>query len=154
MATLLRAAPLRRLIRCLLVAVAFVPFVPALVLHVPAFAWLGRALDAWFAFQCERDPARMLRLGAVCARCLGLYVGFGLGALVGRPRLAPPRLELLLAAAALAMGADVASEALGWRPPSAPLRFATGFTLAYTAGVIVVAWLEGPSPRREAAQNP
>jgi uncharacterized membrane protein len=136
------------LVRLLCVAVGLSPFVPALALHFPAFGWLGRGLDAWFSFQCERDPARMLGAGAVCARCLGLYVGLGLGALVGRPRLASPRLELWLAGAALAMGADVATEAFGWRAPWAPLRFATGLALAYPAGVSVVAWLYGASLAR------
>ncbi len=146
--------------RLLLVAVGLLPFVPALALRVPGLAWLAHALDAWFAFQCERDPARMLRFGAVCARCLGLYVGLGTGALVARPRLGSARLELWLALAVLAMGADVASEALGWRPSWAPLRFATGLALAYPAGVIVVAWLEGAgastghAARPETAQNP
>lgn len=135
------ARPLSQLIRLLLIAAALLPFLPGLALHVPALGGLARALDRWFAFQCERDPARMLGVGAVCARCLGLYVGLGLGALIARPRLASPRLELWLAGAALAMGVDVATEALGWRPAWAPLRFATGFALAYPAGVIVVGWL-------------
>ncbi len=146
------------LVRVFLVGVGLAPFVPALAQRWPAFAWLGRGLDAWFSFQCERDPARMLGFGAVCARCLGLYVGLGLGALAGRPRLASPRLELWLAGAALAMGLDVATEALGWRPSWAPLRLATGLALAYPAGVSVIAWLEGasgPGSRpRAPAQNP
>lgn len=141
-------------VRLLLVAVGFAPFVPALAAHFTALRGLGRALDAWFAFQCERDSARMLGVGAVCARCLGLYVGLGLGALIGRPRLATPRLELWLAGAALAMGADVATEALGWRAPWALLRFATGLALAYAAGVIVVAWLSGASAARSASNEP
>lgn len=151
---------LSRLARLVFVLVGLAPFVPALTAHSPAFAWLGHALERWFSFQCERDPARMLPAGAVCARCLGLYVGLGLGALVARPRLAPPRLELWLGAAVLVMGADVASEALGLRAPSAALRFATGLALAYPAVLIVLGWLEGAeakrprAPRREPAQNP
>jgi uncharacterized membrane protein len=137
-----------------LVAVGLAPFVPALGSHVAALAGLGRALDAWFSFQCERDPARMLGFGAVCARCLGLYVGLGLGALVGRPRLSSPRLELWLAGAVLAMGADVATEALGWRGPSAPVRLATGLALAYPAGVLVVTWLGGGASRARSARKP
>ena len=96
----------------------------------------------------------LVGVGAVCARCLGLYVGLGLGALIGRPRLATPRLELWLAGAALAMGADVATEALGWRAPWALLRFATGLALAYAAGVIVVAWLSGASAARSDSNEP
>jgi uncharacterized membrane protein len=114
------------LARPLLVAIGVAPFAPALFSHVPALGWLARALDAWFSFQCERDPARLLGVGAVCARCLGLYVGLGLGALVGRPRWATPRLEIWLGVAVLAMLVDVMSERLGWRSPSAPLRLVTG----------------------------
>jgi len=116
------------------------PFLPALLAQSGA-APVASALDAWFHFQCERDPARMLAAGAVCARCLGLYVGLGLGALVARPRLRSRRLELWLALAALAMLADVGSEWLGWRPTWAPLRFGTGLALGYPAGVAVVAGL-------------
>jgi uncharacterized membrane protein len=148
-----RARFVSLLVRLFFVGVGLAPFVPALALHSPAFAWLARGLDAWFSFQCERDPARMLGFGAVCARCLGLYVGLGLGALVARPRLASPRLELWLAGAALAMGLDVATEALGWRAPWGPLRLATGLALAYPAGVSVVAWLEGASAARSAPRD-
>jgi len=127
--------------RGLLVAVGVAPFLPPL-LERAQLGFLARALDAWFAFQCERDPARMLGVGAVCARCLGLYVGLGLGALIGAPRWPLRRLEVALALAVLAMLADVASEALGWRPPLAVLRLATGLTLGYVAGVVVVRALD------------
>src|SRR3954465_4946955 len=116
-------------LRALLVAIGLTPFVPALADHWAALRGLGAALDAWFTFQCERDPARMLRVGAVCARCLGLYAGLGLGALVARPRAAWPRLELALSAAVAFLLADVVSEALDLRGPSASLRLLTGLVL-------------------------
>ena len=127
-------------VRGVLMLVGLSPFLPALFERVGA-APAAQALDAWFHFQCERDPARMLTVGAVCARCLGLYVGLGLGALVARPRLGSRRLELWLALAALAMLADVGSEWLGWRPAWAPLRLGTGLALGYPAGVAVLAGL-------------
>lgn len=127
-------------VRVTLVVVGASPFLPRLLEHAaPGFAG---ALDAWFRFQCERDPARMLGAGAVCARCLGLYVGLGAGALVARPRWRATRLELWLAAAALAMLLDVGSEWLGWRPAWAWLRLATGLSLGYPAGVAVIAGFE------------
>lgn len=139
----------RRLVavaRALLVLVGLSPFAPVLLTGVGATS-LAALLEAWFRFQCERDPARMLAAGAVCARCLGLYVGLGAGALVARPRLGGRRLELWLAVAVFAMLVDVGSEWLGWRPAWAPLRLATGLLLGYPAGVAVVvgldAWARG-----------
>ena len=127
-------------VRVALVLVGLAPFLPALLARAGAVP-VAHALDAWFHFQCERDPLRMLAFGSVCARCLGLYVGLGLGALVARPRLGSRRLELWLAFAALAMLADVGSEWLGWRPAWAPLRFGTGLALGYPAGIAVLAGL-------------
>lgn len=126
------------LVRGVLVAFGVLPFVPALAWHVAPLRGLADVLDAWFAFQCERDPSRMLGVGAVCARCLGLYVGLGLGALVARPRAAWPRLELALLAAVALLLADVGSEAWGLRGPLASLRVLTGLLLGYAAGVAVV----------------
>jgi uncharacterized membrane protein len=135
----------RRLVavaRVFLVVAGLSPFAPALLARGGFATSFAGALEVWFRFQCERDPERMLAAGAVCARCLGLYVGLGAGALVVRPRLGGCRLELWLAVAALAMLADVASEWLGWRAAWAPLRFATGLLLGYPAGVAVVAGLD------------
>jgi uncharacterized membrane protein len=106
----------------------------------------GRALDAWFAFQCHRDEVRSLAFGAVCTRCLGIYVGLALGALVLRPRLAPKRHLLWICVAASVLVLDVLSESLGLRPPSAPLRFATGLALAYPAGISIAAAFGGGRP--------
>ncbi|HEX5100205.1 MAG TPA: DUF2085 domain-containing protein [Polyangiaceae bacterium] len=127
--------------RALLVLVGLSPFAPALLAGAGATR-LAEALEAWFRFQCERDPQRMLGAGAVCARCLGLYVGLGLGALLARPRLHARRLELWLGVAALLMLVDVGSEWLGWRAAWAPLRLVTGLLLGYPAGVAVVAGLD------------
>lgn len=143
--------------RLVLALVGVSPFLPGLLTHVGAGS-LAAPLDGWFRFQCERDPVRMLAVGAVCARCLGLYVGLGAGALVARPRLGGRRLELWLALAVLAMLLDVASESLGWRSAWAPLRLATGLVLGYPAGVAVIAGLDGwAAAERSAAssaQNP
>jgi uncharacterized membrane protein len=134
-------------VRAALVVVGLTPFLPPLLeRHAPGVA---NALDAWFRFQCERDPARMLRIGAVCARCLGLYAGLGAGALIARPRWRSPRLELWLAVAVLAMLVDVGSEWLDWRPAWAWLRLATGLALGYPAGVAVVAGLASFRTRAE-----
>jgi len=125
--------------RGLLVFGGIAPFLPALTEGVPGLSLLGRALDAWFSFQCHREQARALVASSICARCLGIYVGLALGTLIGRPRLRPAWHIAWLVVAAAALLADVFTEALGWRPPSAPLRFLTGSLLAYPASVSVVA---------------
>jgi len=125
-------------VRALLVAIALTPLLLPALAGAAALGWLARPLEAWFAFQCERDPARMLALGAVCARCLGIYAGIGFGALIAWPRTRSRRLELAVALAAIAMLADVGSEWLGWRPAWAPLRVGTGVALGYAATVLLV----------------
>jgi uncharacterized membrane protein len=133
-------------VRALLVFGGVAPFVPAWTEGIPGLEAVGHAFDAWFSFQCHRDTARTFAASAVCTRCLGIYVGLALGALVARPRLAmkPHVLWMLVAGAALL--ADVVSEGFGWRPPSAPLRFVTGFALAYPAAVSIVRALSANVP--------
>ena len=142
---------LGRAARALLIFGGVAPFVPALTDGVFGLEAVGRALDAWFAFQCHRDEARSLAFGAVCTRCLGIYVGLALGALFQRPELRPARHLVWILAAALALVADVVTEALGWRPASAPLRFATGLALAYPAGISLVRVFRNPSRSRATA---
>jgi uncharacterized membrane protein len=133
-------------VRVLLVFGGVAPFLPALFEGVPGLAAFGRVLDAWFSFQCHRDEARSLVTSAVCARCLGIYVGLALGALVVRPRL-PPRKHLAwVAVTAALLVLDVLSEALGWRPAWAPLRLVTGFSLAYPVGVSIAGALQSRRP--------
>jgi uncharacterized membrane protein len=135
------------LVRVLLVGVGIAPFVAPWFGRVPALGWLAEMLNGWFSFQCERDPARLLAFGAVCARCLGIYAGMVLGALGVGQKLAPRWLEVGLGLAALAMLADVASEVLGWRPAWAPLRVGTGLLLGLTGTAVALgafnAWAAG-----------
>ncbi len=138
-------------VRVLLVFGGVAPFVPALTEGVFGLEPIGRALDAWFAFQCHRDEARSLAVSAVCTRCLGIYVGLGLGALVLRPALRPARHLAWILGAAGVLVADVLTEALGLRPAWAPLRFATGFALAYPAGLSMVRAFRDPSRSRATA---
>ena len=128
--------------RALLTSVAALPFLPLLLCRVPGLTPIAVALQGWFAFQCERDPHRTLHwLGhalPVCARCLGIYLGLGLGAGIMRPALGASGLRLWIVLAAALMGLDVATEALGLRPAWAPLRLLTGLCLAYPVGVALV----------------
>jgi len=129
-----------RAARAALIAVGLLPFATVWARDLPALGVLARAADVWFSLQCEREAARMLAwpAAAVCSRCLGIYAGLGLGAALLRPRLSPRALRLWITIAALLMVLDVATEFLGLRPALAPLRFATGFGLAYPVGAALV----------------
>ncbi len=140
-ARLRRSVP--ALTRGALVLIGLSPFIPRLVRGVPLLSAFGDGLEAWFAFQCNRDPARSFQLLGellpVCVRCLGIYLGLGLGALIERPRLGVWPLRIWVGVAAIAMLLDVATEALAMRPPWWPLRLATGLALAYPVGAALVA---------------
>ncbi|HWZ90890.1 MAG TPA: DUF2085 domain-containing protein [Polyangiaceae bacterium] len=137
-ATIQRTALLGAL-RALLGSVALLPFLPWLLHGVPGLSGLADACERWFSFQCQRDPSRALYAFGhalpVCARCSGIYFGFGLGACVARPHLGAPLLRRWVAVACLFMLLDVLSEALGMRAPWAPLRVMSGMLLAYPVGV-------------------
>jgi uncharacterized membrane protein len=128
--------------RALLGSVALLPFLPWLLHGVPGLSGLGAACERWFSFQCQRDPSRALyafgQALPVCARCSGIYFGFGLGACFARPHLGAPLLRRWVAVACLFMLLDVLSEALGVRPPWAPLRVLSGLLLAYPVGAASV----------------
>lgn len=143
-----RSHRLATIVRGVLVFAALAPFLPALFHGVPAFEGFGRLLDAWFSLQCERDPARGFPGVAVCARCLGIYIGLGLGALIGRPRLPLGWLQLWIALAALALLADTLTEAQALRPASASLRLLTGVLLSYPIALVIGLAL-APAPSKE-----
>ena len=138
-------------VRGMLVFGGIAPFVPAWTEGVPGLGALGRALDVWFSLQCHRDEARSLVGSAVCARCLGIYVGLALGALAARPALKPAGHVLWVLAAAAVLVADVLSEALRLRPAFAPLRFVTGAAFAYPAAVSIVRAFRVPARSRATA---
>jgi len=141
--------------RALLVFGGVAPFLPRVFEGVPGLDAFGRLLDAWFSFQCHRDEARSLVASAVCARCLGIYVGLALGALALRPKLEPKKHLAWVAVSAAVLVADVLSEALGWRPAWAPLRFTTGLALAYPVGVSIVgAFAPARAPASVGARAP
>jgi uncharacterized membrane protein len=137
-----RRDPRARVVRALLVAVALLPFLPRLTRGIPGLSLLGELTQRWFGFQCQRDAARSLVfLGEalpVCARCSGIYLGFGLGALLLRPRLRPTWLRAWLLVASALMLLDVLSEAFGVRPAWAPLRVLSGVLLSYPVGAALV----------------
>ncbi len=102
-------------------------------------------LDDLFASVCHRMPERSFSvLGSLlplCSRCLGLYVGAGLGLLVGRPALDVSALRLWLTVAAAALFVELFTQDLGWHPVFHPTRILTGFFVAYPLGAFVTSRL-------------
>lgn len=95
----------------------------------------GPLLYALYAPVCHQLPTRSLRawgfpLG-VCARCLGIYIGFGAGILAfpfvrGFRRVHRPDARIFLALSAPII-LDTAGNFLGIWAASSPVRLATGF---------------------------
>ncbi len=138
-----------RFTRGLLLTLGPLPFLPALLgrwAHVPPVSWLG----AWFEFQCQQAPARLAPGAAVCTRCLGLYVGLALGALLLRPRLRPALMRVWVGFASLLMLLDVASEQLDLRGPHPLFRLLTGLLLAFPVGVALVLAARGLEAHHQA----
>ena len=126
------------------------PLTPLLARFWPAAAPLERALLPWFELHCERDPARTLNLLgvplAVCARCSGIYLGLGLGALLRSPVLSPRALRLWVGIGAACMLLDVGLEDRGLHGSWPALRLLTGVLLAYPVGVgLAVALARAPA---------
>ena len=100
--------------------------IPAVLLH--------RA----FAFVCHQRPDRTFSLFgfpiAVCARCLGIYLGAAIGLLLRTSR--SLALRLLFAAAAL-NALDAATELAGLHGNWMPLRFVLGALLGSAAALLI-----------------
>ena len=109
--------------------------VPWLLVHSPV---LGLALQRGFALVCHQHPERSFVLFggtvAVCARCLGIYLGAALGMLVRVPRDLAWR--LLLGAATINL-VDWIAEVSGVHGNWMLARFALGAALAVAAAMLV-----------------
>jgi uncharacterized membrane protein len=129
-------------VRGLLLLLGVLPLLPRLFAPIPGLGFLAEGIEAWFLFQCHREPSRsLLLLGEilpVCTRCAGIYFGLGLGALFVRPKLDVWPLRIWVAVAALLMVLDVATELVGLRPESPVLRLFSGVLLAYPVAVVLV----------------
>jgi uncharacterized membrane protein len=110
--------------------------VPYLLPH--GLPGVALALRHGFALVCHQRPERSLWLFggtvAVCARCLGIYLGAAIGLLLRCSR----RIALgLLALAAAANLADALTEVLGLHSNWLAVRFALGIFLGVTAALLV-----------------
>ena len=121
------------LIRIILVLAGALPFISW------SFSMLGwpiaHALDPWFRFQCHNLTDRMLAVGGhrfpVCSRCLGIYGGLAMAAVVANPRLRPHQRRAWIIAAAAFMVLEVILQDRTGHPPYHALRLLTGVLLAW-----------------------
>lgn len=118
---------------------AVLPLLAALLRGLGSADGVVTVLYRAYGVQCHQAVARSIALHGVplpvCARCFGIYLGLGAGALLGWPRLGERALIVWVFAALLVTLFDVASEALGFRPALAALRVAVGMLLGYAVGI-------------------
>jgi uncharacterized membrane protein len=113
---------------------------PYLLNH--GFLPIALALQRCFALVCHQRPERSFWIFgapvAVCARCLGIYVGGTIGLLARTSRRIAFR---LLVAAAASNLLDAISESLGFHSNWLDVRFMLGLLLGITAAALVVSSL-------------
>ena len=111
--------------------------VPWLLVHSPAF---GLALQYGFSLVCHQQPERSFILFggtvAVCARCLGIYLGAALGLMIRVPRELAWRLLIVTATVSLA---DWIAEMGGLHGNWMLARFTLGAALGIAAAMLVYA---------------
>jgi uncharacterized membrane protein len=96
------------------------------------------ALQQGFALVCHQRPERSFWIFgyqvAVCARCLGIYLGAAIGLVLRTSR--GVAVQMLVLAAALNL-ADVVTEVAGLHGNWMWLRFGLGFLLGGTGGCVI-----------------
>jgi len=106
---------------------------------------LGFALRQGFALVCHQRPERSFWIFgapvAVCARCLGIYLGAAIGLLLRTSRKIAMR--LLIAAAAI-NALDAATEVAGLHGNWMFVRFALGFALGAAGAVMIASVVADP----------
>ena len=107
------------------------------------FGRIGIALQRGFALVCHQRPERSFWIFggpiAVCARCLGIYLGAAIGLLIKTSRSIALR---LLIAAALINALDAATELAGLHGNWLGVRFVLGMALG-SAGALLI-WSSMP----------
>lgn len=144
-------APLKRC-STRLAGVALIPLaiagaaaaVPWLFAHFPS---LALALERGFSLVCHQQPERSFFLFggsvAVCARCLGIYLGAAVGLLIRVQR--QVAMQLLIATVAV-NAADWFAEFAGLHGNWMLMRFVLGIVLGTAVGMLVAASANGAVP--------
>ena len=132
-------------------AAAIVPY--CIVHHLAAASY---ALQQGFALVCHQRPERSFWIFgapvAVCARCLGIYLGAAIGLLLRTSqRLA---FRLLLVAASMNL-LEALTEVIGLHGNWLEFRFVLGLALGVSAGMLLVSAQVGTTePSADLAQVP
>lgn len=138
-----------RIARGLLILAGVLPLLVPLFEQVVCLRGTGLLLRQLYGWQCHQRASRSFAWGSsilpVCARCLGIYLGVALAAVVGHPRLRKDAFKAWMLIGALLVTLDVATEWVQLRPANAWLRFGVGALLSYG---IVLAILASLRPRR------
>jgi uncharacterized membrane protein len=125
-----RSRRLLTALRTLFIVAAVLPLFAPLFECCQWSAALGAFIRSLYGLQCHQRAGRSFTLLGgvlpVCARCYGIYLGLGLAALVGRPRLRPNAYKAWILIGAIVVLVDVASEWVGLRTESAWFRATTG----------------------------
>jgi uncharacterized membrane protein len=107
-------------------------------LFASGYTLFAAAIFWFFSPVCHQDPARSFWIFgapiAICARCLGIYLGAAVGAWIPAPR------RVLLSGLALFAAlnlADVLTEAAAWHGNWKLTRFALGLLLGGAASGLV-----------------
>jgi uncharacterized membrane protein len=111
------------------------------------YAVLGFELQRGFALVCHQRPERCFWIFgapiAVCARCLGIYLGAAIGLLMRTSRRIAVR---LLIAAALINGLDAVSEVVGFHGNWMGVRFGLGLSLGVAGAMLISSSIPEVSP--------
>ncbi len=109
--------------------------VPYLWGRIPVIAF---AMDRALFLVCHQLPARSFWIFgapvAICARCLGIYLGAALGLLLRTSRFVAMR---LLVVAAFLNLLDAVTEVAGWHGNWMMARFVLGFALGAAAALLI-----------------
>ena len=111
------------------------------------FAVLGFALQRGFALVCHQRPERCLWIFgapiAVCARCLGIYMGSAIGLMMRTSRSIALR---LLIAATLINALGAVSEVVGFHGNWMGVRFGLGLMLGAAGALLISSSMPDVTP--------
>jgi len=118
------------------------------------FVVIGFALQRAFALVCHQRPERSFWLFgapvAVCARCLGIYIGAAFGLLLRTSR----RIALRILIAAAAINAlDAATELAGLHGNWMVVRFVLGLALGAAGALLITSSMPEDLPRAQAGSE-
>ena len=124
-------------------------------LSASGYSLAAVAIFLFFSPVCHQDPARSFWLWdapvAVCARCLGIYLGAAVGAWIPAPR------RILLATLLVATSVnlvDVLTEAAAWHGNWKVTRLLLGALLGMAAGSLVANSVKRDVLRASAVNQP